>query len=72
LILSIVFFVRLRRRASSLRWWQRIAWVIGATLIASLALILEAIVSAHGPLTQYFTAFVLLLYGLGMAAIAIW
>jgi hypothetical protein len=72
LILSIVFFVRLRRRAPTLRWWQRIVWVIGATLIASLALILEAIVSPHGPLTQYFTAFVLLLYGLGVAAIAVW
>ena len=72
LILSIVFFVRLRRRAPTLRWWQRIVWIIGATLIAALALILEAIVSPHGLLTQYFTAFVLLLYGLGVAAIAIW
>ena len=72
LILSIVFFVRLRRRAPTLRWWQRIVWIIGATLIAALALILEAIVSPHGLLTQYFTAFVQLLYGLGLAAIAIW
>lgn len=72
LILSIVFFVRLRRRAPTLRWWQRIVWIIGATLIAALALILEAIVSPHGLLTQYFTAFVQLFYGLGLAAIAIW
>lgn len=72
LILSIIFFVRLHRRAPTLRWWQRIVWIIGATLMASLALILEAIVSPHGPLTQYFTAFVLLFYGLGFAAIAIW
>ncbi len=72
LIFSIVFFVRLRRRAPTLRWWQRIVWIIGATLVAALALTLEAIVSPHGLLTQYFTAFVQLLYGLGVAAIAIW
>jgi hypothetical protein len=72
LILSIVFFVRLRRRTPTLRWWQRFVWIIGATLIALLALTLEAIVSPHGQLTQYFTAFVQLFYGLGLAAIAIW
>lgn len=72
MILSIVTFVRLGKRAPTLRWWQRIVWIIGATVIASLALILEAIVSPHGQLTQYFTAFVLLFYGLGFAAIAIW
>jgi len=70
--ISIVFFVRLRYRASILRWWQRIMWIAGATLAAFLALILEVIISPHSSLTLYYTAFVLLLYGLSWTAIALW
>jgi hypothetical protein len=70
--ISIVFFVRLRNRASILRWWQRIMWIAGATLAAFLALILEVIISPHSPLTLYYTACVLLLYGLSWTAIALW
>lgn len=70
--ISIVFFVRLRNRASILRWWQRIMRIAGATLAAFLALILEVIISPHSPLTLYYTAFVLLLYGLSWTAIALW
>jgi hypothetical protein len=70
--LSIVFFVRLRYRASILRWWQRIIWIAGATLATFLALILEVIISPHSSLTLYFTAFVLLFYGLSWIAISLW
>ncbi|MDQ6644874.1 MAG: zinc ribbon domain-containing protein [Chloroflexota bacterium] len=70
--ISIVFFVRLRNRAPILRWWQRIMWIVGATLATFLALILEVIVSPHSLLTLYYTAFVLLLYGLSWTAIALW
>ncbi len=70
--ISIVFFIRLRNRASILRWWQRIMWIAGATLAAFLALILEVTISPHSPLTLYYTAFVLLLYGLSWTAIALW
>lgn len=72
LTISIVFFVRLRYRAPILRWWQRIMWISGATLVAFLALILEVIISPHSSLTLYYTAFVLLLYGFSWTAIALW
>jgi hypothetical protein len=72
MMISIAFFVRLRYRTPILRWWQRIMWIAGATLVAFLALILEVIVSPHSPLTLYYTAFVLLLYGLSWTAIALW
>jgi hypothetical protein len=70
-IVSIVFLFRIRKRVTSLRWWQRIVWIIGATLVAFLALILEAIVYPSGTLTNYFTGSILLLLGLVIAGISI-
>ncbi|HLZ81468.1 MAG TPA: zinc ribbon domain-containing protein [Ktedonobacteraceae bacterium] len=71
-IISIIFLFRIRKRALNLRWWQRIVWIVGATLVAFLALILEVIAFPGGTITNYFTGTVILLYGLCCAAIAIW
>lgn len=70
-IVSIVFLFRIRKPVTSLRWWQRIVWIIGATLVALLALILEAIVYPSGTLTNYFTGSVFLLLGVIIAGISI-
>jgi hypothetical protein len=71
-IVCIVFLFRIRKRTLNLRWWQRIVWIVGATLVAFLALILEVIAYPGGTLTNYFTGTIILLYGLCCAAIAIW
>jgi hypothetical protein len=71
-IVSIVLFFRIRKRITKLRWWQRIVWIIGTTLVAFLALILEVIVYPSGMLTNYFTGSIILLYGLAIVGISIW
>ncbi len=71
-IISIVFLFRIRKRTLNLRWWQRIVWIVVATLVAFLALTLEVIAYPGGTLTNYFTGTIILLYGLCCAAIAIW
>lgn len=70
-IVSIVLLFRIRKRVTSLRWWQRIVWIVGATLVAVLALILEAIVYPSGTLTNYFTGSIFLLLGLVIVGISI-
>ncbi len=71
-IVSIALLFRIRDRKTSLRWWQRIVWIIGATLVAFLALILEVIVYPSGTLTNYFTGSIILLSGLAIVGISIW
>jgi hypothetical protein len=71
-IVSIVLLFRIRKRTPNLRWWQRFVWIVGATLVSFLALILEVIAYPGGTLTNYFTGTIILLYGLCWATIAIW
>src|SRR5439155_8812217 len=53
-IASIFVFVRIRRRFANLRWWQRILWILGATVEGFVALILEAIIIPNQIVTTYF------------------
>lgn len=72
LIASIFVFVRIRRRFVILRWWQRILWILGATIAGFIALIIEAIIVPNQLVTSYFVGCVFILYGLAWATIAVW
>ena len=72
LIVSIIVFIRRRGRFPLLRWWQRILWILGATLVGFIALIIEAIIAPGPIVTNYIIGCVFILYGFAWAAIAIW
>jgi len=72
LIASVVVFIRIRRRFAILSWWQRILWILGATLAGFIALIIEAIIVPNPSVTTYFVSIVFILYGLAWAIIAVW
>ena len=71
-IASIFVFVRIRRRFAILQWWQRILWILGATVAGFIALIIEAIIVPNQLVTNYFVGCAFVLYGLAWAAIAVW
>ena len=72
LIVSIIVFIRIRGRFPLLRWWQRILWILGATLVGFIALIIEAIIAPGPTVTNFFIGCIFILYGLAWAAIAVW
>lgn len=72
LIASIVIFIRIRRRFPHLRWWQRILWILAATVVGFIVLIIETILVHDPVVTNYVIGCVFMLYGIVWAAIAIW
>jgi hypothetical protein len=72
LIISVVIFIRIRRRFPLLRWWQRLLWILGATVVGLIALIIEAIPVHNPTVTSVFIGCVFILYGFAWAAIAVW
>ncbi|MBV9230371.1 MAG: zinc ribbon domain-containing protein [Chloroflexi bacterium] len=72
LIASVVIFIRLRRRSPLLRWWQRLLWILGATLVGLITLIIETIAVHNPTVTNIFIGCVFMLYGFAWAAIAVW
>ena len=72
LLASILVFIRIRRRFTTLRWWQRILWILAATVAGFMALVVVAIIAPDQSVTSFSVGFAFILYGLVWAAIAVW
>ena len=72
LLASILVFIRIRRRFIILRWWQRIVWILVATVAGFIALVIVAIIVPDQRVTTFSASFAFILYGLVWAAIAVW
>jgi len=72
-VASIVFFVRLvQQHTASLRWWQRLLWLVGLTVAAFVLLIINVLFSPSKTMTNVIMSSVFVLYGLVWCLIAIW
>ena len=72
LLASILVFIRIRRRFTTLRWWQRILWILAATVAGFIALVVVALIVPDQSVTTFSVGFAFILYGLVWAAIAVW
>lgn len=72
LVASVVIFVRVRHHGGRLRWYQRLLWGIGATIVAFLFLGFEATIAVEGPVASFLIGSTILLYGFALAVIALW
>ena len=73
LVASIVFFVYLvRNHQTSLRWWQRILWLVGAAMAAFTLLVIVQITTSSNFVNTLVTNCMFIVYGLAWCAIAVW
>lgn len=75
IVAGVVLFFRMRHRITKLRWAQFIWWILGATAAMFMASILEyAFIPnfSNVPLGSFILGCIIMLYGLVLAAIALW
>jgi len=72
IIAGIIFFIRIRKRFTILRWWQRILWIAGATVGAFIILAIGISFLQNTDASNILTGCMIFLYGLVWAAIAVW
>jgi hypothetical protein len=74
IVAGVVLFLLMRRRITKLRWGQFILWIFGATVALVMAWILEYAFIPHfsGPFGSFIFWCIFILYGLVLAAIALW
>ncbi len=75
IVAGIVLFLRMRRRITKLRLAQFIWWILGATVGMFMAAILESAFIpnfSNVPVGSFIFGCIFLLYGLVLAAIALW
>lgn len=72
LVGSVVIFLRLRDRASRLRWSQFIWSILGATIGMVMAFILAFALAPNGRFSELSFGCIVLLYGFILATISIW
>jgi len=67
----VLFITRIRKRSTFLRWWQRIIWIIAASVGAFVLLIISVSVLPNPNASYNFTSYMIIVYGLAWAAIAV-
>jgi zinc-ribbon domain len=74
IVASVVIFFRVQHRIPRMRWVQFIWWILGATVGAIMALVLEFSFTniTKDPLGSFIFGGIILLYGLLLAGIALW
>jgi hypothetical protein len=75
LVSSVVIFMRTRHRIQRLKWSQCIWWLLGATVGLIMAILLYFVFfpdASHEPEAIFFFGWIILLYGLVLAGVALW
>jgi hypothetical protein len=72
LLVSVFIFLRMRHRVPLLHWWQRILWILGATVGGFMLIILASAFFPTGLFSNYSFGLIFLLYGFTWAGIALW
>ncbi|MFL5626432.1 MAG: hypothetical protein ACJ788_12640 [Ktedonobacteraceae bacterium] len=67
----VLFITRIRKRSTFLRWWQRIIWILAASVGAFILLIISVSILPNPSASYTFTSYMIIAYGLAWAAIAV-
>ncbi len=72
IVAGLVFFIiRIRKRSTYLRWWQRIIWIIASSIGAFILLIISVSVLPNPNASYIFTSYMIIAYGLAWAVLAV-